>query len=133
LLTLLGAGGIIGGYISFSLNKHKELEFNERELKQKRYKSILLFMDAYLEPDNITYLNSVHPALKNARDTSEWLKAEYRDMMLYSSKEVIITVRNFINAPSEDNFNLAILAMREDLRDKNTDLSATEIAIRPPR
>jgi hypothetical protein len=44
VLTLLGLGGILGGYITFRLNKSKELEFRRREQKEKRYKSALLFM-----------------------------------------------------------------------------------------
>lgn len=44
-LTLLGIGGIIGGYITFLLNKKKELEFKQLEQKEKRYTSCLLYMD----------------------------------------------------------------------------------------
>jgi len=90
ILSALGLGGIIGSFVTNWLTKRKEIEFKQREQKEKRYKSILLFMDAYLEPRNISYLNSIHPALKNDRDTKEWLKAEYRDMMLYAAKEVIL-------------------------------------------
>jgi hypothetical protein len=130
VVTLLGVGGIIGSYITFRLNRSKELEFQQREQKEKRYKSIMLFMDAYLNPANTTYLSNIHPALKNARDTKEWLKAEYHDMMLYASKEVIEAVRDFINAPLEESFASAILAMRKDLRDKQSDLAPRDIELR---
>ncbi len=86
-------------------------------------------MDAYLQPSNITYLKEIHPAMKSEKDTYEWLKAEYRDMILYSSKDAIIAVKNFIHAPSEDNFSLSLLAMRKDLRSKEVDLTIGEIKI----
>ena len=54
-LTLLGVGGIVGGYITFLLDKKKELEFKQLEQKEKRYKSCLLYMDVYFEPKNIKY------------------------------------------------------------------------------
>jgi hypothetical protein len=129
-VTLLGVGGIIGGYVTFRLNRSKELEFKQREQKEKRYKSIMLFMDAYLHPANTTYLHDIHPALKDAADTKEWLKAEYHDMMLYASREVIEAVRDFINLPAEEGFALALLAMRKDLRDKDADLTPGDIQLK---
>lgn len=57
-LTLLGLGGIVGGYITYLLDKKKEREFKVLEQKEKRYKSCLLFMDASFKPENIKYLYS---------------------------------------------------------------------------
>jgi len=37
-LTLLGVGGIVGAYISFILDKKRELEFKLLEQKERRYK-----------------------------------------------------------------------------------------------
>ena len=38
-LTLLGVGGILGGYVTFLLDTKKEMEFKQLEQKEKRYKS----------------------------------------------------------------------------------------------
>jgi hypothetical protein len=51
-LTLLGLGGIVGGYITYLLDKKKAREFKVLEQKERRYKSSLLYMDAYFEPKN---------------------------------------------------------------------------------
>ena len=131
LATLFGVGGIIGGYTTFKLNKAKELEFKLREQKQKRYKSTLLFMDAYLKPDNITYLRRIHEALRDKNDVREWLKAEYHEMVLYASKDVVIAVRDFVNKPSDKTFVITLLAMRKDLWIKHTDLNVTQIPLKP--
>ena len=88
-LTLLGLGGILGGYISYLLDKKKEREFKVLEQKEKRYKSCLLYMDAFFEPKNIKYLSSRQPDIDDAQDVIEYLKMEYHEMILYASKDVI--------------------------------------------
>lgn len=132
IIALLGLGGILGGYITFRLNKSKELEFKRREQKEKRYKSALLFMNAYLWPENMKYLNTSVAILEhaNAKDVTESLKAEFYDMALYASREVIVAVNKFINHPSENTFNAALLAMRHDLWSKKSNVLISDLKIR---
>ncbi len=118
-LTLLGLGGILGGYVSYLLDKKKEREFKVLEQKEKRYKSCLLYMDAYFEPKNIKYLSSRQPDIDNAQDVIEYLKMEFYEMMLYASKDVILSVKSFIENPVRENFLKTILSMRQDLSNKN--------------
>ena len=128
-LTLLGVGGIVGGYITFLLDKKKELEFKQLEQKEKRYKSCLLYMDVYFEPKNIKYLSSRQPDIDNAQDVIEYLKAEYHEMLLYAPKEVILSVKAFINNPTRENFLKTVLSMRQDLWVKKNDLELESIRI----
>jgi hypothetical protein len=128
-LTLLGVGGIVGGYITFLLDKKKELEFKQLEQKEKRYKSCLLYMDVYFEPKNIKYLSSRQPDIDNAQDVIEYLKAEYHEMLLYASKEVILSVKAFINNPTRESFLKTVLSMRQDLWVKKNDLELESIRI----
>ena len=46
-------------------------------------------MDVYFEPKNIKYLSSRQKDIDNAQDVIEYLKAEYHEMLLYASKDVI--------------------------------------------
>jgi hypothetical protein len=128
-LALLGVGGIFGGYITFLLNKKKELEFKQLEQKEKRYKSCLLYMDVYFEPKNIKYLSSRQPDINNTQDVIEYLKAEYHEMLLYASKGVILSVKSFINNPTRGNFLKTVLSMRGDLWVKKDDLELDNIRI----
>ncbi len=121
MLSLLGIGGIAGGYITFKLQKNKELEFKVREQKEKRYKSCLLYMDAYFKPENIKYLSSRQPDIDSAKDVLEYLRMEYHEMIIYASADVISSLKKFIDNPSKELFLKAILMMRKDLWDK-TDL-----------
>lgn len=128
-LTLLGIGGIVGGYVTYLLNRRKELDFKQLEHKEKRYKSCLLFMDVYFEPKNIKYLSSRHIDIHTAHDVMEYLRAEYHEMLLYGSKEVVLAVKVFIEKPTRENFLNTILRMREDLWTKRTDFTISEISI----
>ncbi len=128
-LTLLGIGGIVGGYITFLLDKKKELEFRQLEQKEKRYKSCLLYMDVFFEPKNIKYLSSRQQDIDNPQDVLEYLKAEYHEMLLYASKNVILSVKEFINTPTRENFLKTVLSMRQDLWVKKNDLELASINI----
>ena len=128
-LTLLGVGGVVGGYVTYLLDKKKERAFKVLEQKEKRYKSCLLYMDAFFEPKNIKYLSSRQPDIDNAQDVIEYLKMEYHEMMLYASKEVILSVKAFIENPAHENFLRTILTMRQDLSRMKNDLDLHDIQI----
>ncbi|MBI2108343.1 hypothetical protein HYU10_05000 [Candidatus Woesearchaeota archaeon] len=128
ILSFLGILGI-GGIITAFLNKYKEIEFQKMEQKQKRYKSVLLYMDVYFKPKNIKYLSSRQPDIDSAEDVIEYLKAEYHEMMLYASKEVILSVKLFIESPNRKNFFSAVLAMRKDLWIRKSDLNINDIEV----
>jgi hypothetical protein len=128
ILSFLGIIGV-GGIITAWINKSKEIEFQKLEQKQKRYKSMLLYMDAFFRPKNIKYLSSRQPDIDTAEDIMEYLKAEYHEMLLYASREVILQAKGFIDFPNRDNFLKVILAMRKDLWIKNKDLGLTDIQL----
>jgi len=128
ILSLLGIIGV-GGIISALLNKSKEIEFQKLEQKQKRYKSMLLYMDVFFEPKNIKYLSSRQPDIDTSEDVIEYLKAEYHEMLLYASKGVVLAAKKFIESPNRDNFLQVVLAMRKDLWIKKSDLDIQEIKL----
>lgn len=96
ILSVLGLIGV-GGIITSILNKRKEIEFQKLEQKQKRYRSMLLFMDASFEPENIKYLSSRHQDIRTAEDILSYLGAEYHEMLLYASKNVILASKQASN------------------------------------
>ena len=127
-LGFLGLVGI-GGIVTAVFNKRKELAFKALENKERRYKSCLLYMDVYFEPENIKYLSSRQPDIRSASDVINYLKAEYHEMILYASPTVIAAVKTFIEEPSYDRFLKTALAMRSDLWAKRHDLSPTTIKL----
>ena len=126
ILGLLGISGIVASY----LNKRKELEFKILENREKRYKSCLLFMDAYIKPENIKYLSSRHPDINSSSDVIEYLKAEYHEMILYASIGVVLSVKEFIENPDKERFLKVVLEMRKDLwiKEKNVSIDQIELS-----
>ncbi|MBE2289600.1 MAG: hypothetical protein IAE95_08605 [Chitinophagaceae bacterium] len=111
VLTLIGLGGLLGGYTTYLLDRKKERDFKVLEQKERRYRSCLLYMDAFFEPKNIKYLSSRQPDIDGAKDVIEYLKMEYHEMILYASKSVILAVKVFLENPTRDNFLKTILVM----------------------
>ena len=136
LLTALGLGGLITAVVSHHLGKGKEIDFKKREQKERRYRSALLFMDVYLEPDNIRFFSTRQPPtppIVSRQDVIENLKAEYHEMLLYSPKEVLVAVKRFILEPTHENFLTAILEMRADVWIGKHDLKIEEIKVNFPK
>lgn len=50
-------------------------------------------------------------------------------MMLYASKEVILSVKTFIENPTHEKFLRTILTMRQDLSKMKNDLDLNDIQI----
>jgi hypothetical protein len=86
-------------------------------------------MDAVFKPKNIKYLSSRQPDINNEQDILEYLNMEYHEMMLYASKEVILSVKVFLGNPTNENFLKTILTMRQDLSRKNKDLVLPDIKL----
>lgn len=128
IFALLGVVGI-GGIITNAQIKQKELAFKALENKERRYKSCLLYMDVYFHPQNIKYLSSRQSDVHAASDVIEYLKAEYHEMILYAAKPVVLSVKEFIEDPSREKFLTAILAMRQDLWAKDSDLTIEDITL----
>jgi hypothetical protein len=128
ILALLGLVGI-GGIIANVQTKYKELSFKALENKERRYKSCLLYMDVYFNPANIKYLSSRQSDIHSSSDVIEYLRAEYHEMILYAAKPVILSVKAFIEHPSRDNFLTSVLAMRQDLWTKQSNLTIGDIAL----
>lgn len=126
IISILGAVGI-SSVITAIMTKKKEIAFRLIEEKQRRYKCSILFMQAYLEPENIRHLKK--PTTHTKEDVMDDLKAEWYDMSLYASREVVIAVRQFIEIPSTDRFSSVLLEMRKDLWIKRKDLSLRDILL----
>lgn len=133
IITSLGVGSLITAIVSYYLDKGKEIDFKKHEQKEKRYRSVLLYMDVYFEPRNIKFLSSRQPDIDSQNDVIQYLEAEYHEMLLYSPKNVLLAVKKFIENPTKENFLIAVLKMREDLWIHGKDLDVKEIGIDFPK
>lgn len=84
-------------------------------------------MAAYLEED-LEYL-VFRPEITNIEQIPSHLRAEYHQMTLYASKAVVTSVHSFIQNPSQESFATTLLAMRNDLWIRQSDLSMDEVRL----
>jgi hypothetical protein len=108
----------------------KELRFKRQEEKERRYKSAILHMAAYLEND-YAYMVS-RPDIKTSEQLRAHLRAEYHQMTFYASYEVVLTSRVFLREPTQETFTKVLLAMRKDLWVKRQDLSVDDVQLSTP-
>src|ERR1017187_6377508 len=111
------------------MTKRKEIEFKITDQKHIRYKSTLLYMDAYFDLDVLKYLSGGYNDFFDKKEIREYLKSEYHAMLLYASPDVLSAVKNFIELPSIDNYYGVSLAMRKDLWIKKDDLDLKKIEL----
>ena len=128
-LISFGFGSVATLFVKYVLDKKREKSTSEFEHKIRRYKSAIIFMNVYLEPDNITFIRDSHPDINSKDDIKETLKAEYYEMLLYAPDDIIENLRNFIGAPSNIQFIKTVKSMRKDLwghrsklKDKNLEI-----------
>ena len=116
VLGLLGVGGVIGTYLRILWERKKEAELHKPEFKETRYKCVILLMHAALD-----FENQVHLLRQHGRDHAdvasllEELRAEWHNMILFASEDVLVSVHAFIREPSIKRFRQGALAMRKDL------------------
>ncbi|MCK5598387.1 hypothetical protein KAI78_02085 [bacterium] len=130
IVTSLGLGGITSVIIRNQLEKKTILAQRLNEIKSEHYKNLLIFMACSLDIKKKEYF-SIHQA--SDQTNSEYyfntVKEYYYHELLYSSDDVIISLKNFIESPSESTFISTTKAMRKDLWGNRTKLTEEEIRI----
>ena len=132
LLTGLGVGGIVGAYFTEFFRRRSQTQLVEFEEKLNRFRSILIYMQVLLYPDQIGHL----PVdvlqtynLKTKKDIQDTLFAEYSRMVLFAPDNVLQSVKNFIKNPSSTDYWRTLTEMRKALWGKKTELTSEDLTI----
>lgn len=112
---------IIVTYIFDFLKNKQKFRFEKLTLeKENRYRSILIFMQVVLDPENQQHVETAFTCPNN--DSSSIKKYFIKELSLnldfcylFASKNVIKQLEEFIQEPNPDNFKKVALAMRADL------------------
>lgn len=119
LISILS--NVIFGYIE----KKRMIKFQKRtEEKERRYQFILAYMLVVLDSNNFIHVDlsgaqgeivkNMTPEERNQFFFDE-IKAYYVFSHLYASDEVLFRFKNFLDAPSEENYQNVAKSMRKDL------------------
>lgn len=130
IVTLIGIGGVVVAIINNTSAKKREIESKRLEQKQGRYKSTLLYMDAYFKPEHLKYISSRQSDIDTQDDILAYLEAEYHEMLLYAAPGVIRALQAFIKNPSYEGYLATVINMRKDLWEKKPSLQIGDIRLR---
>jgi hypothetical protein len=136
ILGLLGIGGVIGGYFQYSLKQKGEIELKIQGLNENKYRSMLVYMRCLLKPENISQFNIDDPNISKVKSENvgkylaEKLVEYYYNSILYASDEVLVSLKQFIDKPTESSFIETAMAMRRDLWKKQTKLHLKDLLFR---
>ena len=89
----------------------------------------MVFMECYIHPENIKFLESRSPENRTVTDIKKTLKAEYAQTLLFAPDDVVKSLKSFIKSQSEKKYYETIKLMRTDLWGKKTKLSVEEMQI----
>lgn len=132
LTSLISAivGGIIATFLKVLFEKRRDIEMNRKKIIGDNYKSLLIFMACALDIEKRRYfsLNEQVPN-ETVEDYIHQLKEYYYHTVLYSSDNVIISLKNFIENPSKEMYIKVAKEMRVELWGKDTSLDFQSITI----
>ncbi len=103
---------------------------NKQKINEEKYKSLLIFMACTLDIGKKRYfsLSEQVPNLTQ-EDYLNQIKEYYYHSILYSSDNVIINLKAFIETPNKDNYVNVAKAMRQDIWGNKTNLTFDEIKL----
>lgn len=129
-ITALGLGALLTKIFEYISDRQKTKEQTKHDFKQTRYKAIILLMYSLLDFEKQNKM--LQQNNRNFKDKTElWdeLKAEWTNMTLYASDEVVRVMKKFLQAPTLDTYNVTTLAMRKDLYNIKTKLTLEDLKL----
>jgi hypothetical protein len=123
-------GGIIATFLKTFLEKRKDLEIKHKALIEDKYRSLLIFMACTLDIDKRRYF-SMQEQIPNltSEDYMNQIKEYYYHSILYSSDNVILSMKQFIKNPSKEAYITVAQEMRKELWGKETKLNFEDIIL----
>lgn len=126
VLGLIGVGGIIQAFVSYLIGSRKKKSDSKQDLKETRYKAILLLCYAFVYWDKErTTLVINRPNLTSKTELLNELTAEWVNMSLYASDNVILSMKGLLEIQTVEAYNSLIIEMRRDLYSVKTKLSSS--------
>jgi len=136
VLTSLGIGGFVGSYLQHLWSQKRETELRIQRLNIGHYTSTLVFMRVVMHPENVNQFHIEDPnflKLKDTNDVKDYAKQKmvefYYGSLLYAPDEVLTTMKEFMENPTEANFMKTATAMRKDLWKKKTKTSLGTLSL----
>lgn len=130
LLAAFGFGSIATAFVSSFLERKKETELNLAKILEDKYRGLLVFMACALDIEKKKYFTiNEQVAQKTSQDYLNQIREYYYHSTLYSSDDVILTLKDFIHSPTQEAYIKVAQAMRNDLWKRKTKLEFDDIRL----
>ena len=130
-IGLVGLGGLLKSSLDYIIGLKKNKIESKQVFKEVRYKAIILLSHAYLRfEEEKSTLAINRPDIESRDQLYNELNAEWINMSLYASDDVIDHMKRFLEKQSTDSFNELILSMRKDLFGMRTKLKPRSFKIK---
>ena len=130
LFAGLGVGGITTAFASSWLDRKKEADINLARILEDKYRGLLVFMACALDIEKKKYFTiNEQVSQKTSQDYLSQIKEYYYHSTLYSSDDVILTLKDFIKSPNQETYIKTAHAMRNDLWKRKTKLDFNDIRL----
>lgn len=115
-IGFIGLGGLLKSILDFFIGSRKAKQDAQLTFKEVRYKAIILMSYAlvYYEREK-TMLVVNRPDITSIQRLENELQAEFINMSLYASDDVIKKLKTFLESPTTGSLNHLAIAMRKDL------------------
>jgi len=125
---LLGFGSLIAIFLKAVLDNINKVSEKNLELKEIRYKAIIILMWAYINPKKeIDHLKIYRADIKDQNMLRRELILELYNMLLYAGDVVVKIFKLFIAQPNYENYVKVIIEMRRDLYGKKTKIKFQDV------
>jgi hypothetical protein len=130
-LGLIGLGGLIKSIFDYFIENKKRKSETKHDIKQTRYQAIILLCYSliYFEKEK-NKLSKFRPDINTKEELYNEIAAEWMNMTLYASDDVIISLKLFLQNPKQNTFNIFTLNMRKDLYGIRTKLKSDDLIIK---
>jgi len=130
LFAGLGFGSILTAIVSSFLDKKKETDLNLARILEDKYRGLLVFMACALDIEKKKYFTiNEQVAQKTSQDYMNQIREYYYHSTLYSSDDVILSLKDFIKTPSQEEYIKVAQAMRKDLWGRKTKIDFNDIRL----
>lgn len=133
-IGLVGFGGLLKSLFDFLIASRKAKQDSKHTLKETRYKTIILLSYAlvYYDREKTTLIIN-RPDINSIERLKNEVHAEFINMSLYGSDNVIMEMKQFIIKQDSQTLNNLALAMRKDLYGIHTSLKGNHFDIIPKK
>lgn len=122
-IGFIGLGGLLKSLLDFFIGSRKSKQDAKLTFKEIRYKAIILMSYALVNYEKEKTMMVVNrPDISSIERLENELHAEFLNMSLYGSDNVVLQFKQFINLSNTDTLNKLAIAMRKDLYGINTKL-----------